>query len=59
MPGVKGPCKSKFKRWTFMEKWGCYSFQWGGCGGNSNTFCTKKDCLRRCNNKEGDKKGMT
>ena len=43
-----------------MENWGCFSLQWGGCshGENSNRFCTKDDCMNKCNTEGGGKKGM-
>merc|ERR1712179_140108 len=47
-PGVDGLCLAAKPRWTFSEEKGCYKFIYGGCGGNSNRFISKEDCLRKC-----------
>ena len=31
-----------------MKKFGCYSFQYSGCGGNGNSFETKNECSKLC-----------
>ena len=31
-----------------MKKFGCYSFQYSGCGGNGNNFETEHECSKLC-----------
>jgi len=48
-PGVAGPCDGPIIiRWTYTEGRGCWKFNYGGCGGNSNNFKTKKQCIVAC-----------
>eukprot|EP00091_Calanus_sinicus_P003373 TRINITY_DN13537_c0_g1_i1.p1 TRINITY_DN13537_c0_g1~~TRINITY_DN13537_c0_g1_i1.p1 ORF type:complete len:209 (-),score=32.43 TRINITY_DN13537_c0_g1_i1:156-758(-) len=51
--GVQGGCKFPVEKWTFVKDYGCYNFQWSGCGGNSNKFRSKEECLRTCDNDKG------
>ena len=44
---LEGVSKTK-KKWTFVKKFGCYSFQYSGCGGNQNNFHNKQECLNIC-----------
>ena len=47
-PGVVGGCLQNQTKWTFVKKFGCYSFQYGGCGGNQNNFLNKQECVKVC-----------
>ena len=47
-PGVVGYCEAIVPRWTFSMDMGCYLFQYGGCGGNSNNWDTKEECEQEC-----------
>lgn len=44
---VSGPCKNRISRF-YYEDGHCKSFDYGGCGGNSNNFFTRGECLRKC-----------
>ena len=47
--GVTGLCRANFPSFTFNHKVGkCEEFTYGGCGGSSNRFQTKKDCENEC-----------
>eukprot|EP00091_Calanus_sinicus_P022660 TRINITY_DN7290_c0_g1_i1.p1 TRINITY_DN7290_c0_g1~~TRINITY_DN7290_c0_g1_i1.p1 ORF type:complete len:134 (-),score=20.62 TRINITY_DN7290_c0_g1_i1:245-646(-) len=46
--GFVGDCKGELDRWTYVQQWGCYLFQYGGCGGNQNSFMTKAECQDVC-----------
>lgn len=36
-------------RWAYDSYWqNCYSFIWGGCGGNRNNFITYTECWEKC-----------
>ena len=44
-----GMCRAALPRFFFNSETGsCESFLYGGCGGNSNNFDTKDDCLNSC-----------
>ncbi|XP_035222092.1 papilin-like [Stegodyphus dumicola] len=43
----KGPCPSKVERYYYNGK-SCEKFIYGGCGGNTNNFKTKEDCMKLC-----------
>ena len=47
-PGVVGVCLQNQTKWTFVKKFGCYSFQYSGCGGNQNNFLNKQECVKIC-----------
>ena len=40
--------KMYFERWTYMQRFGCYSFVYGGFRGNQNYFPTKIACKAAC-----------
>lgn len=45
----KGPCNSKIVRYYFDKKANnCKYFLWGGCGGNSNNFRSRRFCVQTC-----------
>eukprot|EP00091_Calanus_sinicus_P007853 TRINITY_DN19156_c0_g1_i1.p1 TRINITY_DN19156_c0_g1~~TRINITY_DN19156_c0_g1_i1.p1 ORF type:complete len:115 (-),score=18.20 TRINITY_DN19156_c0_g1_i1:17-361(-) len=46
--GVSGYCSENQPRWTNVEGFGCFVFQYSGCGGNANNFMTEKKCLQHC-----------
>ena len=47
-PGVRGDCADDQSRWTNVNRFGCYVFQYSGCGGNGNNFQTENECLQSC-----------
>merc|ERR1711942_229706 len=48
-PGIKGPCRGSFRRFTFhKENYGCSEFTYGGCGGNDNRFDSEWACYSTC-----------
>merc|ERR1712215_358024 len=48
-PGVKGPCRAGFPRWTFIKETGkCKKFTYGGCLGNGNRFQSADECISTC-----------
>lgn len=49
MPVAAGNCRFAFKRYFYNpQQMKCDEFYYGGCGGNSNNFKTKQDCLKTC-----------
>ena len=46
-PGVKGPCKAAFKKWTY-DGGICKEFLYGGCRGNENLFDSLSQCQALC-----------
>ncbi|KFD57985.1 hypothetical protein M514_01218 [Trichuris suis] len=50
LPSDSGPCGASMYRWYYDASSGkCKKFVYGGCGGNSNNYKSKEDCLRACN----------
>merc|ERR1711936_764078 len=47
-PGVTGPCRASFPRWTYRRGVGCSPFKYGGCRGNGNNFNTAAQCQATC-----------
>ena len=43
-----GDCSNQEPRWTNVPMFGCYMFQYSGCGGNGNNFYNKKKCQESC-----------
>lgn len=53
---VPGPCKAFIPSWGFDKAKGkCVKFVYGGCGGNSNRFKSKKACSKVCPDKPKDR----
>uniref|UniRef100_A0A5S6QAN2 BPTI/Kunitz inhibitor domain-containing protein n=1 Tax=Trichuris muris TaxID=70415 RepID=A0A5S6QAN2_TRIMR len=49
LPADTGPCRASVNRWYFDASTGqCKQFVWGGCGGNSNNFLSREECLSAC-----------
>ena len=48
MPGIVGGCLNNKTKWTHVKGFGCYSFQYSGCGGNDNKFESKNESLHFC-----------
>ncbi|XP_064486147.1 kunitz-type U19-barytoxin-Tl1a-like [Ornithodoros turicata] len=49
LPSTEGVCRAGYDRWYFNETLSeCKKFDYGGCGGNSNGFNTKKECRDFC-----------
>nr|XP_056702306.1 putative Kunitz-type serine protease inhibitor [Euleptes europaea] len=49
LPYVVGRCRAAFPRWWYnATSQACQEFTFGGCGGNSNNFLSKKECFRTC-----------
>ncbi|XP_037837389.1 kunitz-type protease inhibitor 1 isoform X2 [Kryptolebias marmoratus] len=48
-PPRTGPCRARFPRWYYdpLEK-KCYSFVYGGCHGNGNSFDVEAECKETC-----------
>ena len=46
-PGLRGPCKAAFKKWTFAGG-SCIEFLYGGCQGNGNQFGSLSQCQAVC-----------
>jgi hypothetical protein len=45
----KGPCRARIPRYYYDQDYKtCKRFIYGGCGGNSNNYPTKKDCSKAC-----------
>ncbi|CAH1265380.1 TFPI [Branchiostoma lanceolatum] len=52
LPADAGPCEGSHRRWHFDTGSGeCQQFAYGGCGGNSNRFHSRKRCQRTCEGK--------
>lgn len=48
-----GPCMAQIERFYFSPPAGrCYSFTYGGCGGNTNNYNSMGSCLSTCSKKE-------
>ena len=48
-----GMCRAAINRYYFNSKTNsCESFMYGGCGGNSNNYGSKKDCENNCKPKQ-------
>ena len=48
----KGPCYGAYQHYYFDQHHKtCKRFIYGGCGGNSNNYRTKKDCSTNCKDK--------
>nr|XP_042132970.1 tissue factor pathway inhibitor [Peromyscus maniculatus bairdii] len=48
-PADSGLCQANEKRFYFNSAIGkCRQFKYTGCGGNSNNFTTKRECVRAC-----------
>ena len=46
---VIGPCKGSITKFYYSEVSGfCEPFNYGGCGGNSNKFDSKRECMEQC-----------
>nr|XP_039271046.1 carboxypeptidase inhibitor SmCI-like [Styela clava] len=53
LPVKIGECRAWYSRWYFNENWQrCEMFHYGGCGGNSNRFLTRRECEKSCRKKE-------
>ncbi|XP_077550963.1 uncharacterized protein LOC144164333 [Haemaphysalis longicornis] len=53
-PPNPGPCKAAFPRFYCDDERGdCFSFIYGGCGGNGNNFKTRRECRRACGGGRG------
>ncbi|KAH9515020.1 hypothetical protein Btru_021689 [Bulinus truncatus] len=49
LEAVQGPCRGAHDRHHYDAKGGaCYSFKYGGCGGNRNNFQTREECESVC-----------
>lgn len=49
-----GPCTNFETRWAYDTARGaCTTFQYGGCGGNSNNFPAEEYCQYYCNTTQG------
>ncbi|XP_035677445.1 tissue factor pathway inhibitor-like isoform X2 [Branchiostoma floridae] len=47
-----GPCEGSHRRWYYDTSSGeCHQFAYGGCGGNSNRFHSRKRCHATCGGK--------
>uniref|UniRef100_A0A6M2E3R4 BPTI/Kunitz inhibitor domain-containing protein n=1 Tax=Amblyomma tuberculatum TaxID=48802 RepID=A0A6M2E3R4_9ACAR len=48
-PPVTGVCRARIPMWYFDQRTTtCHQFIYGGCGGNSNKFSSRRKCLRAC-----------
>ena len=42
------------RRWYYnARRNACIEFEYRGCGGNSNRYCSRRDCERRCRRRGG------
>ncbi|XP_060114483.1 kunitz-type protease inhibitor 2 [Heteronotia binoei] len=49
LPRVVGRCRAAFPKWWYNASAQlCQEFIFGGCGGNSNSFWSEKECFRTC-----------
>uniref|UniRef100_A0AC35TN92 Kunitz/Bovine pancreatic trypsin inhibitor domain protein n=1 Tax=Rhabditophanes sp. KR3021 TaxID=114890 RepID=A0AC35TN92_9BILA len=49
LPLDPGPCNNFIERWYFdSSRLICQPFQFGGCGGNHNSYITRRDCEVHC-----------
>lgn len=49
LPPEKGPCRARIRRFYYSpSQMTCLRFFYGGCGGNSNNFKSKKECEDAC-----------
>ncbi|XP_075757222.1 papilin-like [Pelodiscus sinensis] len=55
LPPEVGPCKAYMPMYFYnpVTK-SCERFIYGGCGGNGNRFATEEECLRACEQPDGD-----
>ncbi|KAJ8036116.1 WAP, Kazal, immunoglobulin, Kunitz and NTR domain-containing protein 2 [Holothuria leucospilota] len=45
----QGFCNANISRWGFNDFTGrCQEFTFGGCGGNTNSFTSERDCVETC-----------
>ena len=56
LPALYGWCQGDTMHVTTRWYWDmfahtCFGFPYEGCGGNSNNFKTKEDCLRKCSHR--------
>ena len=52
-----GPCKAYIRRWYYdPRKTECFTFIFGGCEGNKNSFETKEECMKTCAESDKGKK---
>ncbi len=48
-PADSGPCRARMTKWAYdVGKRKCFSFVYGGCGGNSNRYESREECLHKC-----------
>ncbi|XP_073996018.1 proteoglycan-like sulfated glycoprotein papilin isoform X3 [Rhodnius prolixus] len=49
LPRAEGNCDKKLAKWYFSEQQNkCLPFYYTGCGGNSNKYDTREECLAQC-----------
>ncbi|ELU01751.1 hypothetical protein CAPTEDRAFT_40928, partial [Capitella teleta] len=47
-----GNCREHLIRWTYdVNKGDCVKFVYTGCGGNSNNYVTRNNCMTNCHQK--------
>ncbi len=48
-PADSGPCRARMTKWAYdVGKRKCFPFVYGGCGGNSNRYDSREECLHKC-----------
>ncbi|CAL1285897.1 unnamed protein product [Larinioides sclopetarius] len=49
LPKKVGVCRAAFTRYYYNpSRKNCFTFIWGGCGGNGNNFESYDDCMAVC-----------
>ncbi|CAL1285823.1 unnamed protein product [Larinioides sclopetarius] len=49
LPEEVGRCRASFTRYHYdPSRKDCFTFIWGGCGGNGNNFESYDDCMAAC-----------